>query len=62
MDDILARGQAGGVIVREVYSGLDLHLHITALALFQVTNAATIEATFGVQLRSRSISTGPWRW
>ena len=51
MDDILARGRAGGVIVREV-SGLDLHLHITALALFQVSNAATIEATFGVQLRS----------
>lgn len=51
MDDILARGRAAGAIVREV-SGLDLHLHITALALFQVNNAATIEATFGVQLQS----------
>ncbi len=51
MDDILTRGRAGGDIVRDV-AGLDLHLFITALALFQVSNAATIEATFGVQLRS----------
>ncbi|MFT4166570.1 MAG: TetR/AcrR family transcriptional regulator [Microlunatus sp.] len=51
MDDILASGRASGEIVRDV-SGLDLHLHLTALALFQVNNAATIEATFGVQLQS----------
>ena len=51
MDDVLARGRASGEIVRDV-SGLDLHLHITALALFQVNNAATIEATFGVRLQS----------
>ena len=51
MDDLLTRGRATGAVVRDV-SGLDLHLHITALALFQVNNAATIEATFGVQLQS----------
>ena len=51
MDDLLARGRASGTIVRDV-SGLDLHLFITALALFQGTNAATIEATFSVQMRA----------
>ncbi len=49
IDDILARGLADGPFVRKA-SALELHLQITALALFQVTNAATIDATFGVDL------------
>ena len=49
IDDIVARGIADGSFVRKV-SGLDLHLHITALALFRVANAATVEATFGVDM------------
>ncbi|MCV7193598.1 TetR/AcrR family transcriptional regulator [Mycolicibacterium brumae] len=47
--DILEHGRAEGVFLRAA-SALDLHLQMTAMALFQVTNAATVEATFGVDL------------
>ncbi len=47
--DILARGRADGTFARDV-SALDLHLRMTALALFRVTNAPTVEATFGVRM------------
>ncbi len=49
VDDILARGREDGVFVRDV-DGVDLHLMMSALALFQVTNAPTINATFGVRM------------
>lgn len=47
--DILERGRAEGVFLRSA-SALELHLQMSAMALFQVTNAATIEATFGIDL------------
>ncbi|MFT4218185.1 MAG: TetR/AcrR family transcriptional regulator [Micropruina sp.] len=49
LDDILARGRADGSFVREV-AAVDLHLYMSAVALFRVTNAPTIQATFGVRM------------
>lgn len=51
LDDLLERGRASGEFRRSA-SALDLHLLMTSGALFRVTNAATIAATFGVDLRS----------
>ena len=51
LDDILARGRADGSFVREV-AAVDLHLQMSAVALFRVTNAPTIEATFGVRMNT----------
>ncbi len=47
--DILARGRADGSFVRDV-AAVDLHLQMSAIALFRVTNRPTIEATFGVRM------------
>ncbi|MFT4297399.1 MAG: TetR/AcrR family transcriptional regulator [Micropruina sp.] len=49
IEDILRRGRADGSIVRDV-AALDLHLQMSAVALFRVTNAPTIEATFGERM------------
>ena len=35
--------------VRDV-AAVDLHLQMSAIALFRITNAPTIEATFGVRI------------
>ncbi|MBP8921319.1 MAG: hypothetical protein KBG85_16580, partial [Micropruina sp.] len=35
--------------VRDV-AAVDLHLQMSAVALFRITNAPTIEATFGVRI------------
>ena len=51
VDDILARGRASGEFVRDV-RGVELHLLMSALALFRITNAPTIKATFGINMRS----------
>jgi len=51
LDDLLERGRADGVVHR-VASALDLHLLMTSVALFRITNAATIAATFGVDMRA----------
>ncbi|MFT3862118.1 TetR/AcrR family transcriptional regulator [Micropruina sp.] len=48
---ILARGLADGSFVREV-DAVDLHLYMSAIALFRVTNAPTIAATFGVLMNT----------
>lgn len=50
--DLLARGRSEGIIVREV-DPLDLHLMMTSMALFRITNAPTIEATFGLRMGTR---------
>ncbi|HOI04166.1 MAG TPA: hypothetical protein PLJ48_08455, partial [Dermatophilaceae bacterium] len=47
--DLLARGRSEGSIVRDV-DPLDLHLMMTSMALFRITNAPTIEATFGLRM------------
>jgi AcrR family transcriptional regulator len=49
IDDILQRGLADGIFVRKA-SPLELHLHMSALALFQITNSPSIAATFDVNL------------
>lgn len=49
LDDILSRGRADGSFARDV-SAVDLHLQMSAVALFRITNAPTIEATFGVRM------------
>lgn len=49
LDDILARGRADGSFVRDV-AAVELHLYMSAIALFRITNAPTIEATFGVRM------------
>ncbi|MEI2775958.1 MAG: TetR/AcrR family transcriptional regulator [Tetrasphaera sp.] len=51
LDDILARGRASGEFQRRA-DALELHLFMSALALYPVTNVATIEATFGVDIGS----------
>jgi len=51
IDDILERGRASGEFVREV-RGIELHLLMSALALFRITNAPTIKATFGIDMRT----------
>ncbi len=51
LDDLLERGRAQG-FVRRPASALDLHLLMTSVALFRTTNAATIAATFGVDMRA----------
>ena len=52
IDDILERGRASGEFVREV-RGVELHLLMSALALFRITNAPTIKATFGIDMRTQ---------
>ena len=54
IEDILQRGLADGVFVRKA-SALSLHLHMSALALFHITNAPSIAATFGVDLRNADV-------
>lgn len=49
LDDVLARGHEEGVFTAEV-TGVDLHLVVTALANFRVTNAPTVRALFGVSM------------
>lgn len=49
LDDILTRGRADGSFVRDI-AAVDLHLQMSAIALFRITNAPTIEATFGVRI------------
>lgn len=51
LDDILVRGRADGSFVRDV-SAVNLHLQMSAIALFRITNAPTIDATFGVRIDS----------
>ncbi len=51
LDDILARGRADGSFVRDV-AAVDLHLKMSAIAQFRITNAPTIEATFGVRMNT----------
>lgn len=50
--DILERGRASGEFVRDA-SAVDLHLLMSALALFRITNAPTILATFGIDLATQ---------
>ena len=52
VDDILERGRGSGEFVRDVRA-IDLHLLMSALALFRITNAPTILATFGIDMRSQ---------
>ncbi len=49
LDAILARGRAGGVFGRDC-SALDLHLMISALCFFRVSNRYTFGAIFGCDL------------
>jgi AcrR family transcriptional regulator len=49
VEDILERGRASGEFVRDVRA-VDLHLLMSALALFRITNAPTILATFGIDM------------
>lgn len=46
IEGILARGRASGDVRRDVRA-IDLHLMMSGLALFRITNRATIEANFG---------------
>lgn len=50
--DILERGRADGSFARDV-AAVDLHLYMSAVALFRVTNRPTIEATFGVRMDTK---------
>lgn len=49
IEEILARGRASGDFRRDA-DAFELHLTMTALALYRVTNVGTIEATFGVDI------------
>lgn len=49
IEEILDRGLACGDFRRDV-DPFQLHLTMTALALYRVTNVATIQATFGVDI------------
>lgn len=49
IDDLLERGYASGVIVRHV-EAIDVHLTMVGLALYRITNHATVEALFGVRI------------
>jgi AcrR family transcriptional regulator len=51
IDDLLRRGRATGVVRRDV-SAIDLHLMMVGLALYRITNAATVDATFGLRIDS----------
>jgi AcrR family transcriptional regulator len=50
LDDVLERGRATGDF-QPGPTGLELHLAVTALANFRITNAATINALFGFLMR-----------
>lgn len=52
IDDILDRGMANGDFVRRP-DALELHLMMSGLAVFRITNAPTVEASFAVDIRSR---------
>jgi AcrR family transcriptional regulator len=52
IEDVLSRGYANGEFVRSA-KALDLHLMMSALALFRITNEPTIFATFGLDMHSQ---------
>lgn len=51
IEGLLERGRSSGELCREV-EAIELHLMMSALALFRITNAPTIEATFGVRMNA----------
>jgi AcrR family transcriptional regulator len=51
IEDLLERGRASGVILRDVQA-IDLHLMMVGLALYRITNTDTVEAIFGVSMIS----------
>ncbi|HEX2705034.1 MAG TPA: hypothetical protein VHM65_04690, partial [Candidatus Lustribacter sp.] len=51
IEGLLERGRSSGELHREV-EAIELHLMMSALALFRITNAPTIEATFGVRMNT----------
>lgn len=50
LDGVLQRGRAAGDF-REGPTGIELHVAVTALANFRITNEATISALFGYSMR-----------
>lgn len=54
IDEVLERGRVTGEFRDGGPSGLDVHLIVTALAIFRSTNVATIRAIFDYDLGSRS--------
>ncbi|WP_157087180.1 TetR family transcriptional regulator [Piscicoccus intestinalis] len=52
IDDILDRGLATGDFRRRP-SALELHLMMSGLAVFRITNAPTVEASFDIDIRTR---------
>ena len=55
VDDVLRRGRASGDFRADGPSALDVHLIVTALAIFRSTNVATIQAIFDYDLGSEDI-------
>lgn len=53
LEDILDRGRATGDVRRDVRP-IDLHLMMSSLALFRITNQPTIEANFGHDMADRA--------
>jgi AcrR family transcriptional regulator len=49
IEDILERGHRDGTIVRKV-DAIELHLMIVSVALYRITNASTVLATFGMDM------------
>lgn len=50
LDRVLARGQAAGEFRAQV-SGIEVHVMVTALANYRITNYKTVNALFGFALR-----------
>ncbi|QGF22359.1 TetR/AcrR family transcriptional regulator [Raineyella fluvialis] len=50
LDGILDRGRSQGVFLADV-KGFDLHIAVSALAIYRITNETTIHKLFGVALR-----------
>src|SRR5580658_1273207 len=53
IDDILTRGYAGGVFLRHA-EAIDIHLMISALCFFRISNRYTFGAAFGIDLHDPS--------
>ncbi len=54
LDEVLSRGRASGEFVDSV-TGLDLHLVVSALGNFRITNEPTIRALFGRSMRDEDL-------
>ena len=55
LDEVLERGREAGAFRADI-SSLDLHLAVSALANFRVTNEATVQVLFGVSMADERLT------